>query len=166
MDDALERMAKELGESVNVIAGRALRRLVEWDRIAERTGMVMISPVTLGKLMDSQTVEQARTLGESTANEVWKSMILSYYGKANISSVLESIELMSRYLGRFDFHYATEGPKRVVTVRHSRGTKWSAFYAGAAATLLSSLGLQTKIGETEELVSVEFEIPGSEEKTA
>jgi len=160
----LEKMAKDSGQSVNALAERALRRLVEWDRLVEKTGLVMISPVTLGKLMQSQTLEQARALGVSTATDVWKPMILSYYGKADTSSVLESIELLARYIGRFDFNYATEGPKKVVTVRHSRGAKWSAFYAGAAETLFSSLGLDLQITETEELVSIEFETPGAEKE--
>ena len=164
MDEALERLAKEKGESVNVVAGRALRRLVEFDRLAEKVGLVMVSPVTLGKLMDSQTLEQARVLGESTAINVWKPMVLSNYGSASISSVLESIELISRYMGRFDFHYATEESKRVVTVRHSRGARWSAFYAGAAVTLFTSLGIETEVSETDELVSIGFEMPRKEQE--
>ena len=141
-----------------------MRRLVEFDRLAEKVGLVMVSPVTLGKLMDSQTLEQAMVLGESTAINVWKPMVLSNYGSASISSVLESIELISRYMGRFDFHYATEESKRVVTVRHSRGAKWSAFYAGAAVTLFTSLGIETEVSETDELVSIGFEMPRKEQE--
>jgi len=166
VDAALEKMAMDGGESVNAVAGRALRRLVEWDRLAEKAGLVLVSPLTLGRLMDSQTLEQARALGEVTATDVWKPIILSHYGEVTISSVLESIELISRYMGRFDFHYATEESRRVVTIRHSKGAKWSAFYAGAGKTLFSSLGLNTEASETEELVSLEFEKPSSEEKGA
>ena len=143
-------MAKERGESVNTIAGRALLRLVEWDPIARRIGLVVVSAVTLEKLMDSLTLEQARALGESTAGDVLKPMILSHHGKATMATALESIELISRYLGRFDFDSALEGSKRVVTIRHSKGAKWSAFYAGATMTLFSSLDLFAKMSETEE----------------
>lgn len=69
VDEALERMAQERGESVNAIAGRALRKLVEWDRIAESVGLVVASSVTLGRLMDSQTREEARALGELVVSE-------------------------------------------------------------------------------------------------
>jgi hypothetical protein len=160
VDAALEKMAEERGESVNVIAGRALRKLVEWDRLAERAGLVVVSPVLLGKLMDTQTVEQARALGESVGNEVWKSTIMSHFGEVTLTSVLESIELIARNMARFDFHYATEGSKRVVTIRHAGGIKWSAFYLGAATPLFSeALGLAFKPTITEELASLEFEIP-------
>lgn len=167
VDAALEKMAREKGESVNAIAGRALRKLVEWDRLAENAGLVVVSPVTLGRLMDLQTQEQARALGEFVGNEVWKPIIISRYGTVTLDSVLKSIELISRYMGRFDFVYSAEGSKRVITIRHSSGIKWSAFYLGAAAPLFNqALGLETNTAMSEELASVEFEMPENEKRGA
>jgi len=160
VDAALERVAEESGESVNAIAGKALRKLVEWDRLAEKAGLVVVSPITMGRLMDSQTLEQAKELGEVVGVEVWKPVIISNFGEVTLTSVLNSIELISRYMGRFEFHYATEGPKRVVTVRHAAGLKWSAFYLGAAISLFEkTLGIECKPTLTEELASLEFEMP-------
>ena len=160
VDEALEKMARERGESVNAIAAGALRKLVEWDRLAANAGLVVVSPVTLGRLMDSQTVEQARALGEFVGKEVWKPIIVSRYGEVTLDSVLKSIELIGRYMGRFNFIYSTDGTKRVVTIRHSGGIKWSAFYQGAAIPLFSgTLGIDIKQTMTEELASIEFETP-------
>ena len=167
LDEALEKLAEEKGESVNVVAERALRKLVEWDRLAEKAGLVSISPVTMGRLMELQTPEQARELGEFVGNEVLKPIIISRFGSVTLDSVLKTIELISRYMGRFDFIYSTEGTKRVVTVRHSGGIKWSEFYAGASVHLFSqTLGLATNPMITEELASIEFEMPeGSKRDT-
>jgi len=160
----LEKMAEERGESVNAIAGRALRKLVEWDRLSESAGLVVISSTTMNRLMDSQTLEQARALGEFVGNEVWKPIIISRFGKITLESVLKSIELIARYMGRFDFIYSTEGPKRVITIRHSGGIKWSEFYLGVATPLFSQvLGLAFHSMTTEELISIEFEM--AEERT-
>ncbi len=160
VDAALEKMAEERGESVNAIAGRALRKLVEWDRLAENAGLVVISSTTMRRLMDSQTPEQARALGEFVGNEVWKPVIISRYGEITLDSVLKSIELIGRYMGRFDFIYSTEGSKRVVTVRHAGGIKWSEFYLGAATPLFSQvLGASFNPLMTEELIAIEFETP-------
>jgi len=167
VDAALEKMAGERGESVNSIAGRALRRLVEWDRLAENAGVVGISSVTLGRLMDSQTPEQAGALGELVGKEVWKPIIISKYGEVSLDSVLKSIELIARYMGRFDFIYSTEGSKKVVTIRHSGGIKWSRFYLGAATLLFSQvIGLSFNPTTTEELVSIEFDAPESATRDA
>ena len=167
VDAALEKMAEERGESVNAIAGRALRKLVEWDKLAENAGLVAISSTTMGRLMDSQTPEQAKALGEFVGNEVWKPIIISRYGEVSLESVLKSIELIARYMGRFDFIYSTEGSKRVVTIRHSGGIKWSQFYLGAATPLFSqALGLNFSAVTTEELVSIEFEMPQSKMRDA
>jgi len=162
VDASLEKMAAEKGESVNTVAGRALRKLVEWDRLAENAGLVVVSPVTLGRLMETQSPEQARALGEFIGNEVWKPIIISRFGVVTLDSVLKSIELISHYMGRFDFAYSAEGSKRVVTIRHSAGIKWSEFYLGAATPLFSqTLGLNVASAMTEELASVEFEMPES-----
>ena len=159
VDEALEKMAQERGESVNTVAGRALRRLVEWEGLAGSAGLVLISPVTLGKLMDSQTPEQAKALGGFVGNEVWKPLIVSRFVEVSLDSVLKSIELIGRYMGRFNFIYSTEGAKRVVTIRHSGGLNWSNFYVGAATSLFTeTLGLAIKPVITEELASIEFEM--------
>ena len=161
----MEKMAEERGESVNTVVGKALRKLVEWDRLAESAGMVAISSITLGRLMDSQTPEEAKALGESVANDVWRPIIISRYGEVSLDSILKSIELIGRNTGRFDFIYSTEGSKRVITVRHSGGIKWSMFYLGAATQLFSEVvgsGLSPTM--TEELLSIEFEVPESKMK--
>jgi hypothetical protein len=167
VDDALEKMARERGESVNTIAAAALRKLVEWDRLAGNAGLVVVSPITLGRLMDSQTLDQARALGEFVGGEVWKPVIVSRFGEVTLDSVLKSIELIGRYMGRFNFIYSTEGTRRVVTIRHSGGVKWSAFYLGAANSLFTrALGVAFNPTVTEELVSIEFEMPEKNERDA
>lgn len=162
VDVALKRMADEAGESVNVIAGRALRKLVEWDRLAERAGLVVLSPITADVLMDTQTVEEAERLGRSTFGEVLRPFMISISGEVTVASALEVIELLSRYMNRFEFHHTTEESRNVITIRHSRGVKWSAFYLGAIESLFGkTLGLGTKSRMTEELVVLEFEKPKS-----
>jgi predicted transcriptional regulator len=162
LDAALERMAEDAGVSVNSLAESALRKLVEWDRLAETAGLVMISPITLGRLMDTQTVEQARALGRSIATDVWRPIIISIFGEVTIDSTLETIRRISRYMGRFSFHYAIEGSKNVITIRHSGGTRWSAFYLGAADSMFGeTLGLDVKSTMTEELAILEFSSPKS-----
>jgi predicted transcriptional regulator len=160
IDAALERMAEEAGESVNFIAEKALRKLVEWDRLAESAGLVVISPITLGRLMDSQTVEEARALGRSIGRDVWRPIIISIFGEVSLTSTLEALRRIARYMGRFEFHYATEEPKNVITIRHHGGIKWSAFYLGAADSMFGeALGLETKSSMTEELATLEFNSP-------
>ena len=167
LDAALEKIAEEKGESVNAVAERALRKLVEWDRLAESAGLVSVSPLTMGRLMELLTPEQARALGEFAGKEVMEPIITSKFGSITLDSVLKSIELFSRYMGRFDFIYSTEGTKRVVTIRHSGGINWSEFYRGAATSLFANaLGITINPMLSEELVSIEFELPESNKRDA
>lgn len=166
LDEALKKMAEESGESVNSIVGRGLRRQVEWDHLAERAGLVVVSSVTLGKLMDSQSMDEARALGESAGTEVFLPFVVSTYGEVTLASALEAIGLISRYMGRFESHYTTEGQRSVLTIRHARGSKWSAFYLGIAKTVFETLGLPFTTKVTEELVSLEFGSPETARRDA
>jgi predicted transcriptional regulator len=164
VDAALERMADEAGESVNAIAERALRRLMEWGRFAETAGLVVISPITLGRLMDRLTIEEARALGGSAAGDVFKPALISNLGEVTLTSTLETIRLMSHYMGRFEFQYTTEESKYLITIRHTGGIKWSAFYLGVADAIFGeTLGLGLKSSMTEELAMLEFTMPKSSE---
>ena len=153
-------MADEAGESVNSMAERALRKLVEWDKVERSANLIMVSAITLRRLMDKQTVEEARALGRSAARDVFGPIVISTFGEATMDSTLETIRRMSRYMGRFEFHYATGGSKNIVTIRHPGGIKWSAFYLGAADSMFGEvLGLEIKSSMTEELATWEFSVP-------
>lgn len=155
-------MAEEKGESVSTALGRAIRRLLEWDKLAERAGLVVVSSVTLGKLLDSQEMKDAEALGEAVGTDVLLPFIMSIYGEVTMSTALETIGLLSRYMGRFEFHYTTEGPKSVLTIRHAGGSKWSAFYLGVTNSVFAkTLGLHYKSSMTEELASLEFDTAGT-----
>ena len=124
--------------------------------------MVDISPVTLGRLMDSQTLDEAKDLGSWMEREVLKPFMMSISGEVTVSSALGVIKLISRYMARFQFEYVTGEAKHVITIRHSGGIRWSAFYLGALESLFGkTLGLNTKSTMTLELVALEFDMPKS-----
>ncbi len=160
LDRAIRKLADEKGETVNAVASRALRRLVEWDALAEKLGMVMITPEVLVKLMETHTVRQARNLGEWVAKELWGPYVRYHYMTLDLDSVRSSLELHARYAARFEFDTSTDGGKAYWLFRHSMGLKWSAFYEGVAIELLVGLlGVKPQSSITDELCAVEFEVP-------
>jgi predicted transcriptional regulator len=157
VDKALEKLAEEEGESVNVLANKALRRLVEWDVRAEKMGLVSIERDALIRMMEPFTLEQAKELGRLSGRETWVPMMLYLYGNVSVDSVLKSRDVIDRYMLRFSSEYTFRDGKYHVTLRHSMGVKWSAFYAGAIEDVLPKmLGMDVVTTLTEDACFFEF----------
>jgi len=158
LDEALEKMAREEGESVNALASRSLRKLVEWDVLADKLGMVQMNAGTLVRLIEPLTEEEVRDLGSWVGKEVWEPFITYRYLTATPDTALQSLQLLSRYASRFRVDYSVKAGRVVVIIRHSMGIKWSAFYEGAARAVFEDLmrvGIVSHI--TDELVTIEFQ---------
>ena len=160
LDRALEKMAEEEGESVNVLASRALRRLVEWDRVADKFGMTVVSAQVLAKLMEPYTEEQATELGSWIAKELWEPYIVYNYPSPDVASLLETLRLIARYGSRFKIDSSVEAGRHVVIIRHTLGTKWSAFYEGLLKSAFRDLlHIEVTSHTSKELFTFEFRTP-------
>jgi len=163
VDEALKRISEEEGESVNVIANRTLRKFVEWDRTAEKIGMMQISRQELINMMDTQTVDEARTLGSGVGIDILEPQVRYLHAEMNLDTVVRFIDLFARYSGRFKFDHTVVGKKHVMVISHSMGPKWSAFYEGAGTKVLKELlHIDVITRATDELCSFEFTLEGKE----
>jgi hypothetical protein len=159
VDEALKKTSEEEGESVNVIVNRTLRKLIEWDRPAGKLGMMQISRQELVRLMDSRTPEEARDEGMWVGTEVFEPAVRYLNPTVEFATVMSSLELLSRYTGRFELTHSVAGRKHLLVIHHSMGANWSAFYEGAGSAVLRDLlRLDCKTSATDELCSFEFEL--------
>jgi ADP-ribosylglycohydrolase len=159
VDEALRKISEEEGESVNATVNRTLRKFVEWDRTAGKFGMMQISRQELVKLMDSITVEQAREQGVWVGAEVFEPFVRYMNPVVDFAAAITSMELISRYTGRFELSHSAAGSKHSLVIHHSMGANWSAFYDGAGSTVLRDLlKLDCKTTTTDELCTFEFEL--------
>jgi len=159
VDEALRRASEKQGESVNVLANRILRKFIEWDRPAEKMGFVEISRRELVKLMDTQTADQAASLGVWAGSDILEPLVRYLNPSVNVGTFISSLELISRYSNRFTFDHTVEGRKHALVIRHSMGQKWSAFYQGAGSAMLNDLlHINFDSSITDELCSFEFEL--------
>ena len=162
VDEALKQISEEEGESVNVIANRTLRKFVEWDRPAEKIGMMPMSRQLLIRMMDTQTLDEARSLGSWVGIDIIEPEVRYLHAEMNLDSFIRLLDLLSRYSGRFRFDHTVAGKKHVMVIHHSMGPKWSAFYEGAGSRVLKELlHIDFVSSTTDELCSFEFTLEGS-----
>jgi len=163
VDEALKRISEEDGESVNVIANRTLRKFVEWDRLAQKIGMMQISRQELVRMMDTLTVDEARALGSWVGSDTVEPQVRYLNAEINLDTFVRLVDLLARYSGRFKFDHTVAGGKHVMVIHHSMGPKWSAFYEGAGSKVLGELlHIDFVSNVTDELCSFEFTLEGRE----
>ena len=162
VDGALRKISEE-GESVNVIANRTLRKFVEWDRPAEKIGMVQVSRQVLVKLMDAQNLDEAKSLGAWVGIEVMEPFVQYLHTSLSLETLLSSLELLSRYSGRFTFDHQVTGAEHMIFIRHHMGIKWSSFYDGAVTSVLKDLlHIDCESDLTDEFCSFKFRLDAGE----
>lgn len=126
--DKLVEEASRFNTSVSALAGRGLRRFVEWDNVSERYGFQTVTREFLAKVMDYVPEEDTRKLGEWMSDNVYAPLTVHFFKKENLENALAVFHLMASYGRRFNFDTSVVGEKCVITLRHDMGPKWSTLY--------------------------------------
>ena len=130
LDDAVQALANHRRMSVSALVNRALRHLIEWDRVAELFEMMTFTPALVEDLFEKLSVDEARQWGRSTANQLAKSMVTLMFGEFDVVHVIEGLRRLGTETNTFRFDDRVSGRKHKMVIRHGRGTKWSAYYEG------------------------------------
>ena len=157
LDLALRNRAKDERVTVNSLVNRAIWKFIEWDLPSEKIGMVDVSPVTVGKLMNEIDDERLVELGRQIAGEVVKPFTEYLYGEFSVDSSILFFKRMSHYAGRGVFGDKTVNGKHVLVIKHNLGQKWSRYSGGVFEGVFGDLlGKKTKVNYTDDLCMVQF----------
>jgi len=157
VDDDIVRLAKEDRVSLNLLANRALRRYVEWDRAPTNRGLVSVPSLLLVKLMAELGQQRAHELGRWAGEELFLPNLKSGYPTVSLERAEKLVRMLGTYGGRFTFSHELEGGKHVFTMGQKLGRNWSAYYAGALETIFERfLGKAIREDVTDNMCVVEF----------
>lgn len=159
LDETLQRIAKDNRVTVNAIVNQSIRKYVDWDRHAERFGMMDVRPAILASLMEKQTVEEARESGKTAARDSMKPAIEYIFVDVTLQNSIEFLRRFSKYGGRFEFEETVDGRKHAILLKHPLGMKWSAYYEGILKHLFEEeLGIKVRMSVTPEACVATFEV--------
>jgi len=160
LDELLQKLAKDERATVNAVVNRAIRRYVEWDRHAQRFGMMAVRPAMLSVLMERQSIEEAKELGRQSAKNSMRPAVESMFVDFTLPNVIEFLRRFSVYGGRYQFEDSVEGRRHVILMRHTLGLKWSAYYEGILSGIFEDeLGIKIKVTTLPEVCIGKFELP-------
>jgi hypothetical protein len=161
VDRELQQLAKQERVSVNYLVASSLKRLTEWDILAEKFGFVAIPGFLHAKMYSYFTVEQARELGEWAAKNFGRDFVLFRFKKLSLDTVLEALRLLSsRYARIFSLEHTFDGKTHTIIVKHGLGAKGSVFNEEFLTSMFRGLlNLDPESERTEDQVVIRLKTP-------
>jgi hypothetical protein len=161
VDAQLREWAEREGVSVSFLAGKALRRLVEWDMYADRFGFIAIPKEALSRMLERLPEDEVRELGRWVGGNVYREFTTFVFKHFNLETVLQILpKLTSRYTKAFEYEEKRVGSRTVIVLRHSRGRKYSIYFEEIARALFVDFvgrGMRTESQEN----AVVLDIPSA-----
>lgn len=141
-------MAEKEQFSFNLLANRALRRLVEWEDKAGKFGFIQVPTSLVEKVFSILTDEEARELGREAGTSTIPEMVMFWFKKFNPESALKALEMIGSYGNAFRLQYTIDGDTDTVVLKHDRGPRVSAFYTELLGSLFKPMGAKVETRET------------------
>lgn len=153
LDEDVEAGIVEMAEreqfSFNLLANRALRKLVEWEDKAGKFGFMQVPTSLVEKVFSILTDEEARELGREAGTNSIPEMVLFWFKKFNAENALKALEMVGRYGNAFRLQYTLDGETDTVVLKHDRGPRVSAFYTELLGSLFKPMGAKVETRETD-----------------
>ena len=153
LDEDVEAGIVEMAEkeqfSFNLLANRALRKLVEWEDKAGKFGFIQVPTAIVEKVFSILSDEEARELGRDAGTNTLPEMILFWFQKFTSESALKAMEMIGNYGNAFKLQYTMDEGTDTVVLKHDRGRRVSSFYSELLKALFKTVGAHVETQETD-----------------
>jgi hypothetical protein len=123
------------------------------DALVEGLEMEEVPTAFLTKIMESVPTEGAAELGRWTTANFSRKFVWDMFKEISPDTVIRAYEMFAKkYKGILSFEHRKQGSENTIKVLHSRGQKWSVFYAEvirSAFKELLGIGLEIEWGPNE-----------------
>lgn len=152
LEKSLEREAQRRKMSLNSFVTSVLLKYDEWDRLADKFGMVTIPDEVLIGILSALDEKQIERIGKQSGASIPKAIIEFWYSRVTPETFFKYLSLRTNYQ-HFVNHEIVNGNdgQFVLTARHERGRKWSVWSCNYLAE-----AIRVNFG-----VTADFEINGN-----
>ena len=163
LDDLLKRDAEDRGTSVNALVSEIFTKYSEWDRLAERFGMVTLPREAFRKLWDYLTKEQAASWGKYAGSNIAPEIAQFWFKRLNAQTFLKLIGLAAKYSNSYEFEVETvAGKEYTINVHHESNELFSIWLEQYFRSAIKSfLGVAPKIKVGNNSIMITFTEPQS-----
>jgi len=158
----LEQEAKRKGVSVNALLANLITKYSEWDRFAERFGIVSLGRQGFRSIFDLMTQEQLVAHGKQVGQESAPDFVRFWFGRLDLGTFLSFLKLFSKYSGVFQYEVETQGRSHAITFHHELGPRYNvvlANYLDQAIRKIVGAAPKIEVGNNSLVVSFEEPYP-------
>jgi hypothetical protein len=125
------------------------------DWVFEEVGSVRMPKDAYRVLLSLVPDDKLTEFGKLIAMRVQKTMMVARSNSISLDAALDELRQMSKS-GWFSFHKTKNGEKRIITLVHDFGARYSVVSAAANMTLFGLVGISPKVSTTDSSVMIEY----------
>jgi hypothetical protein len=143
LDEDLLKTVHELAHqkkiSMNEFVADSLRDAVA-DALMEGLDMEEVPGAFIAKIMEYVPAEKVAELGRWSAINFSRKFVWQTFKELSLNTIIKSYEVIAKkYQRHFAFEHYQEGSVHALKIRHSRGQKWSIYYAENMRSIFNDL---------------------------
>ena len=128
LDDVMRQDAESRGISFSSLVSEIFTKYSEWDRLANKFGVVSLSKDGFRDMWETIGKEKAASMGKEGGSKAATEVAHFWFKKLNTKTFLKLIELFAKY--RKDFEYEVESRDEreyTITVHHEINEAYSIY---------------------------------------
>lgn len=127
MEENLEEEAERKGISVSNLVNTIFNKYIEYDRFAERFGIVLITKSLFRELLNGVNDSEIDRISNYLGNINPREASILWNGTSNTESILRIMSMFSTYGKSVECEIKKLNNRRTVIFKHDFGIKWSKF---------------------------------------
>ncbi len=147
--------------STNSLLTSIIVKYAEWDRYAEKFGLVSLSRADSRVILEAIDDGKLSQIGKDLGERAFKEFFMLWFKKTDVEKMLEGISLWCKYAGIAEYDFETDGRNYTITLHHDIGEKWSNLIGNLISQgIKTGLGLPNpKLDFTDNLITIKFFVP-------
>jgi hypothetical protein len=128
LDDVLRRDAQTMGISFSALVSEILTKYAEWDRLANKFGMVALPRGGFRGMWEAIGKEKAASMGREAGSRIATESASFWFKKLNTTTFLKLMELFDKYTKSFTYEIESrDGREYTITLHHEINEAYSIF---------------------------------------
>jgi hypothetical protein len=128
LDDVLRRDAESRGISFSSLASEIFTKYSEWDRLANKFGMVTLPRGAFRGMWETIGKEKAASMGMEAGSRTATESASFWFKRLNTRTFLKLIELFDKYTKSFEYELESRDEREyTITVHHEINEAYSIF---------------------------------------
>ena len=147
LEKSLAREARNRKMSLNTFITSVLVKFDEWDRLADKFGMMSIADDVLLAILEGLDDSQIEKIAKECGSKTPRAIMEFWFSKVSPESFLNYLYLRSTYQHLVNHEVITDSDGQlVITARHEHGRKWSLWSCNfLAEAIRSNFGAESRI---------------------